>query len=201
MISSARGQAWQSADVCGSVPVYGRNVGRAFSPAAWGLRHRRVCRTMRASSPTDAGQGPVGVCGIPVGQSGNAPLRLRLAAHPPSGLRCPHRTARAEARLCSATAAPAPSRFLRRRRRSTPQPLAGEAVKQLPPKVSPVRGGGIASAMTEGCGAWPRQYPSGSPQTFPVLRHYRTRSAALAQNRSIAPPQLSPAGVNARPTI
>ena len=54
---------------------------------------------------------------------------------------------------------------------------------------------------TEGCGAWPRQYPSGSPQTFPVLRHYRTRSAALAQNRSIAPPQLSPAGVNARPTI
>ena len=27
------------------------------------------------------------------------------AAHPPSGLRCPHRTERAEARLCSATAA------------------------------------------------------------------------------------------------
>ena len=109
-----------------------------------------------------------------MGQSGNAPLRLRFPAQPPSGLRCPHRTARAEARLCSATAAPAPSRFLRRRRRSTPQPLAGEAVKQLPPqKASPVRGGGIASAMTEGCGAWPRQYPSGSPQTFPALRHYR----------------------------
>ena len=83
MISSARGQAWRSADVCGSVPVYGRNAGRAFSPAAWGLRHRRVCGTMPASSPTDAGQGPAGVCGIPVGQSGNAPLRLRLAAHPP----------------------------------------------------------------------------------------------------------------------
>ena len=38
-------------------------------------------------------------------QGGNAPLRLHLAAHPPSGLRYPHRTARAEARLCSATAA------------------------------------------------------------------------------------------------
>ena len=115
-------------------------VGRAFSPAAWGLRHRRVCGTMRASSPTDAGQGPAGVCGIPVGQSGNAPLRLRLAAHPPSGLRCPHRTARAEARLCSATAAPAPSRCIRRRRRSTPQPLAGEALGGLPPGRLPCKG-------------------------------------------------------------
>ena len=38
---------------------------------------------MRASSPTDAGQGPAGVCRIPVGQGGNAPFRLRLAAHPP----------------------------------------------------------------------------------------------------------------------
>ena len=63
-------------------PVPGRNAGRAFSPAAWGLRHRRVCGTMRASSPTDAGQGPAGVCGIPVGQGGNAPLPCQY----PSGL-------------------------------------------------------------------------------------------------------------------
>ena len=133
MISSARQQAWRKAGVYALPPTRGRNVGRAFSPAAWGLRHRRVCGTMRASSPADAGQGPAGVCGIPVAQGGNAPLRLRLAAHPPSGLRCPHRTARAEARLCSATAAPAPSRFLRRRRRSTPQPLAGEALGDCRP--------------------------------------------------------------------
>ena len=80
-------------------------------------------------------------------------------------------------------------------------PLQGRLSNSCPPKVSPVRGGGIASAMTEGYGAWPCQYPSVPPQTFPALRHYRTRGAALAQNRSIAPPQLSPAGVNARPTI
>ena len=52
-------------------------------------------------------------------------------------------------------------------------PLQGRLSNSCPPKASPVRGGGIVSAMTEGCGAWPRQYPSGSPQTFPVLRHYR----------------------------
>ena len=53
-------------------------------------------------------------------------------------------------------------------------PLQGRLYKEpAAPKASPVRGGGIASAMTEGCGAWPRQYPSGSPQTFPALRHYR----------------------------
>ena len=83
MLSSARRRAWRGAASSALSPVPGRNVGRAISPAAWGLRHRRVCRMMRASSPTDAGQGPAGVCGIPVGQSGNAPLRLRLAAHPP----------------------------------------------------------------------------------------------------------------------
>ena len=77
------------------------------------------------------GQGPARPCRIPPPQAGNAPFRLRLTAHPPSGLRCPHRTARAEARLCSATVKPAPSRFLRRRRRSTPQPLAGEALGEL----------------------------------------------------------------------
>ena len=97
------------------------------SPARGAVGARRVSGTMQASSPTEAGQGTAGVCRIPVGQGGNAPLCLRLAAHPPSGLRCPHRAACAEARLCSATAAPAASRFLRRRRRSTPQPLAGEA--------------------------------------------------------------------------
>ena len=86
------------------------------------------CRLLaRRSSPTKHRARSCRVCGISPPQGGNAPLRLRLAAQPPSGLRCPHRTARAEARLCSATVKPAPSRFLRRRRRSTPQPLAGEA--------------------------------------------------------------------------
>ena len=83
MISSARHRAWQMAGVGGLAPVYGRNVGRAISPAAGALRHRRVSGTMQASSPTEAGQGPAGPCRIFLPQTGNAPLRLRLAAHPP----------------------------------------------------------------------------------------------------------------------
>ena len=39
-----------------------------------------------------------------------------------SGLRCPHHAARLWRRLHSATAAPAPPRCIRRRRRSAPQP-------------------------------------------------------------------------------
>ena len=145
----------------GKPPSAGAGPDRS-RPLWGGTRFRELCRagvfarrlgfaarqgpgTMPVSSPTDAGHSPAGVCRIPVGQGGNAPLRLRLAAHPPSGLRCPHRTARAEARLCSATVKPAPSRFLRRRRRSTPQPLAGEAFGELPQK-APLQGELAASA-------------------------------------------------------
>ena len=133
MIASARRRAWRMADVCALPPAPGGFVGRAISPAAWGLRYCRGCGTMRASSPTDAGQGPAGLCRVFPPPGGNAPFRLRLAAHPPSGLRCPHRAACAEAHLRSATAAPAPSRCIRRRRRSTPQPLAGEPSKRQTP--------------------------------------------------------------------
>ena len=74
-------------------------------------------------------------CGTP--QSADADI---------TGLRCPHRAACAEAHLRSATAAPAPSRCIRRRRRSTPQPLAGEpSGRQALYKASPARGGGCAA--------------------------------------------------------
>ena len=175
MFTSALRRVWRSAGVCGSVPVYGRNVGRAISPAAWGVRHRKVSGTMQASFPTKHRARLCRVCGISPTQAGNAPLRLRLTAHPPSGLRCPHRTARAEARLCSATVKPAPSRFLRCRRRSTPQPLTGEALGELPTGRLPCKGN-CRRQPTEGCGILPCEYPSG-------------------------PPQASPAGVNARPTM
>ncbi len=128
------------AGVCGSVPVYGGFVGRAISPAAGpcciaGFAGRCKHRPLRS-----IGQGPAGLCRTFLPPGGNAPLRLRLAAHPPSGLRCPHRAACAEAHLRSATVKPAPSRCIRRRRRSTPQPLAGEAFGGLPPGRLPCKG-------------------------------------------------------------
>ena len=121
------------------------------------------------------GQGPGGLCRTPPTQGGNAPLRLRLTAHPPSGLRCPHRTARAEARLCSVTVKPAPSRFLRRRRRSTPQPLAGEALGELPTGRLPCKGSCRQSRLRG---------------VVPCL-------ANILPGRR----EPSPAGVNARPTM
>src|SRR5699024_5258670 len=76
-------RAWRMAGVCALLPARDGFVGRAISPAAGARHHRRVSGTMRASSPTGAGQGPAGPCRIFLPQSGNAPLRLRLPAHPP----------------------------------------------------------------------------------------------------------------------
>ena len=119
------------------LPVYRGFVGRAISPAAWGLLRSRVCGTMQASSPTDAGQGPAGLFRIPMEQGSNAPFRLRLAAHPPSGLRCPHRTARAEARLCSATAALPRSGKDRSGERLAPAGAVSEANRAAGPALRP----------------------------------------------------------------
>ena len=83
MLASARQRAWRMAGVCALLPARGGFVGRAISPAAGPLRHRRVSGTMQASPPTGAGQGPAGPCRIFLPQTGNAPLRLRPAAHPP----------------------------------------------------------------------------------------------------------------------
>ena len=52
MLASARGRAWRRTAASVSPPVPARNVGRTISPAAWGLRHRKVSGTMQASSPT-----------------------------------------------------------------------------------------------------------------------------------------------------
>ena len=122
MLASARKvrAAARFAGQCGNCPPAGMAGGWRFCVTArsWpkcraGVHARRWglavslgrCGTMQASSPTKHRARLCRVCGISPPQAGNAPLRLRLAAHPPSGLRCPHRTARAEARLCSATAA------------------------------------------------------------------------------------------------
>ena len=122
-----------------SPPAPGGFVGRAISPAAGALRHRRVCGTMQASSPTKHRARSCRFYRIFPSQSGNAPSVYAL--------------------------------------RRSHLPLQGRLSSSCPPqKASPVRGGGIASAMTEGCRTLPRQYPSG-----------------LAQGPL--------AGVNARPTM
>ena len=137
MLASARRRDWRMAGVCRSVPVYGRNVGRAISPAAGPCGIAGVAGRCKHRPLRSIGRSPAGLCRTFLPPGGNAPLRLRLAAHPP--------------------------------------PLAGEALggcrlKRLPCK------GSCRRQPTEGCGTWPCQYPSGPPQT-------------------------SPAGVNARPTI
>ena len=137
MIASARRRAWRMADVCALSPAPGGFVGRASSPAAWGLRYCRGCGTMRASSPTDAGQGPAGLCRVFPPPGGNAPLRLRLAAHPPSGLRCPHRAACAEAHLRSATAALPRSGKDRSGERLAPAGAVSEANRAAGPALRP----------------------------------------------------------------
>ena len=121
-------------------------AGRAISPAGQHSDGRKVCGTVRALLPRE-GKG-VARCRTPPPP----------AAHSPSGLRCPHRTARAEARLCSATAAPAPSRFLRRRRRSTPQPLAEEALQAAAPQRLPCKG------------SWHHASDDGGVHCHPVLQ-------------------------------
>ena len=92
-----------------------------------------------------------------------------------TGLRCPHHAAHAEACLHSATAAPAPSRFLRRRRRSTPQPLAGEPFKRQTPKSLPCKGRWMRrKAQTEGCiAALTHRYPSNPGRALPRVRRGR----------------------------
>ena len=83
MRASARRRAWQRAAAFVSPPAPGRNVGRAFSPAAWGLPPPQGSGMMPASSPAEAGQCPAEFCRISPPPTGNAPLRLRLTAHPP----------------------------------------------------------------------------------------------------------------------
>ena len=83
MISSARRRARLGADTCVSPPAPGHHVGRAISPAAEpcggaGLPGQCEHRPLRNTR-----QGPARLRRTPPPQGGNAPLRLRLAAHPP----------------------------------------------------------------------------------------------------------------------
>ena len=120
----------------------GLPIGLRPAPAGRnGLAGRLVAVAQAVPAATrplrSTGQGPGGLCRIPPTQGGNAPLRLRLAAHPPSGLRCPHRTARAEARLCSATAALPRSGKDRSGERLAPAGAVSEANRAAGPALRP----------------------------------------------------------------
>ena len=195
---TARRQVWQAADAYRVVPACGRIVGRAISPAAWGLRYRRVSGTMRASSPTDAGQGPAGLFRIPMEQGGNAPLpsapcgasTVRFAV-PASHGALKHACALRPSNLLRLAFSSAGGARLR-------SPLQGRLLSRRW-KGSPVRGAGGVSRLR---GAAP-----GSANILPGHRKpsrpcgiTEPRGAALTQNRSVTPLP-SPAGVNARPTI
>ena len=115
-----------------------------------------------------------------------------------TGLRSPHHAAHAEACLHSATAAPAPSRCIRRRRRSTPQPLTGEPFKRQSPQSLPCKGRWMRrKAQTEGCIAGLRQRYPAKTAPLPCLRRGRCWHRPLG----LALPQDPAAGVNARPAI
>ena len=123
----------------GFAPPAGKSriVGRAISPAAGpcgiaGFAGRCEHRPLRST-----GEGPAGLCRTFLPPGGNAPLRLRLAAHPPSGLRCPHRAACAEAHLRSATAALPRSGKDRRGERLAPAGAVSEANRAAGPALRP----------------------------------------------------------------
>ena len=163
------------------------------------LRHRRVCGTMRASSPTKHRARSCRFYRIFPSQSGNAPLRLvcgdrialRVLKHT-----CVLRPLRCrEAAKTGAVSEGRSYAFYRRtgdnkrsdgrllheKQLSPPQAALDSAApcrggfEGLPPERLPCKGS-CRRQPTEGCGALPCQYPSGLPQT-------------------------SPAGVNARPTM
>ena len=82
MLASARQRAWRMAGVCALLPARGGFVGRAFTPAAGPCGSARPRGRCKHCPLRRQGRG-AGLCGIPPPPTGNAPLRLRLAAHPP----------------------------------------------------------------------------------------------------------------------
>ena len=182
MLASARRRAWRMAGVCGLAPVYGRNVGRAISPAAGAWHHRRVSGTMRASSPTGAGQGPAGPCRIFLPLTGNAPLRLRLAAHPPP------LAGEALGGAAAYKASPVRGCGVERRLRRIQRDGAGAAVAERKCASAHAAQCGhrkpvMSPQATEGCGTLPCEYPSGLAPAPPAGLTDGRRLCVAARSR------------------
>ena len=201
MLASARGRVWRRTAASASPPVPGRNVGRAFTPAAKALRYRRVSGTMQASSPTKHGARALpGFAGY---------LRRKAAMHPSV---CAFRRIHLplQGRLC---------------KRFPPKRLPCKGLRsRAPPAADTARRSRCSGRRTQVC--FSTRSAMRAPQTGNVGvsrlrgaapcpantlpgRRRLPRScgitelcgAELAQNRSITPPQASPAGEIARPTM
>ena len=187
MLASARGRVWRRTTASASPPVPGRNVGRAFTPAAKALRYRRVSGTMQASSPTKHGARALpGFAGY---------LRRKAAMHPSV---CAFRRIHLplQGRLCKRLP---PKRLPCKELRSRAPPAADTARRSRCSGRRTQVCFSTRSAMREGCRTLPGQYPSGPPQTSQVLRHYRTLRCGACTKPQHHPAASLPGGRNRPP--
>ena len=196
MLASARGRVWRRTTASASPPVPGRNVGRAFTPAAKALRYRRVSGTMQASSPTKHGARALpGFAGY---------LRRKAAMHPSV---CAFRRIHLplQGRLCKRLP---PKRLPCKELRSRAPPAAdtarrsrcsGRRTQVCFSTRSAMRNVGVS--RLRGAAPCPANILPGRRRLPRSCGITELCGAELAQNRSITPPQASPAGEIARPTM
>ena len=201
MLASARGRAWRRTTASALPPVPGRNVGRAFTPAAKALRHRRTSGTMQASSPTKhrarALPGFAGyfrrkaamhpsVCAL---RRIHLPLQGRLCKRlPPKRLPCKGLRSRA----------PPAADTARRSRcsgRRTQVCFSTRSAMRAP------QTGNVGVSRLRGAAPCPANTLPGRRRLPRSCGITELCGAALAQNHSITPPQTSPAGEIARPPM
>ena len=201
MLASTRRWAWRKAGVYVLLPPPGRNVGRAISPAAWGLRHCGAYGTMQASSPTKHGARALpGFAGY---------LRRKAAMHPSV---CAFRRIHLplQGRLCKRLP---PKRLPCKGLRSRAPPAAdtarrsrcsGRRTQVCFSTRSAMRApqtGNVGVSRLRGAAPCPANTLPGRRRLPRSCGITELCGAALAQNRSITPPQTSPAGEIARPTM
>ena len=201
MLASARGRAWRRTTASAAPPVPGRNVGRAFTPAAWGSAPPQGFRDDASIIPYETrGKALPGFAGY---------FRRKAAMHPSV---CAFRRIHLplQGRLC---------------KRFPPKRLPCKGLRsRAPPAADTARRSRCSGRRTQVC--FSTRSAMRAPQTGNVGvsrlrgaapcpantlpgRRRLPRScgitelcgAALAQNRSITPPQASPAGEIARPTM
>ena len=184
-----------------SPPAPGGFVGRAISPAAGALRHRRASGTMQASSPTkrrarscpvlqdiSAAKRQCTPSSAPCGAS-TSPCRGGFIESLPPG-RLPCKGLRSRAPPAADTA-----RRSRCSGRRTQVCFSTRSAMRAP------QTGNVGVSRLRGAAPCPANTLPGRRRLPRSCGITELCGAALAQNRSITPPQASPAGEIARPTM